>query len=313
MQLKKLIIWSKRTLLAALGVMLALSCLPVSSAQAALPGDVNGDGAVSVADYTLLRLHLLGKKTLAGAGLNAADMDGNGALTVNDYVRMRLNILRIASSGLLPLKGYVIGIDPGHQAKGNYSLEPNAPGSSVMIRKVSSGTQGSNTRVPEYVVNLQAGLKLKARLEELGARVIMTRTTHDVDISNAQRAQMMNAEMVDCWLRIHADGNDNPAVHGVSMLAPARGTMNTTDTSVQAASVDLANALLAPVIATTGAKNNGVALRSDQTGFNWSAVPVCTIEMGYMTNEREDRLLVTDDYQNKIANALAEGFANYFK
>lgn len=192
-------------------------------------------------------------------------------------------------------------------------MEPAAPGSSVMIRKVSSGTQGRYTRVPEYVVNLQVGLKLKARLEGLGAKVIMTRTTHDVDISNAERAQMMNAAAVDCWLRIHADGNDNPAVHGVSMLAPARGTMNTTDASVQAASLELANALLAPVIAATGAKNNGVALRSDQTGFNWSAVTVCTIEMGYMTNEMEDRLLVTDDYQNKIANALAEGFVNYFK
>lgn len=48
----------------------------------------------------------------------------------------------------------------------------------------------------------------------------MTCSTHDVDISNARRARMMIAAMVDCWLRIHADGNDNPAVHGVSMLAP---------------------------------------------------------------------------------------------
>jgi len=97
-------------------------------------------------------------------------MDGSGALTVNDYVLLRLAILRISGSGSLPLKGYVIGLDPGHQAKGNYSLEPNAPGSSVMIRKVSSGTQGCYTRVPEYVVNLQAGLKLKARLEGFCAR-----------------------------------------------------------------------------------------------------------------------------------------------
>mgnify|MGYP000846397077 CR=1 FL=1 len=57
-------------------------------------------------------------------------------------------------------------------------------------------------------------------------------------------------------------------------------------------------------------KNHGAVLRSDQTGFNWSAVPVYTIETGCMTNERED---VTDDYQNKIADALAEGFVNYFK
>jgi len=135
----------------------------------------------------------------------------------------------------------------------------------------------------------------------------------DVDISNAERAQMMNAAMVDCRLRIHADGNDNPAVHGVSMLAPARGTMNTTDASAQVASLELANALLAPVVAATGTKKNGVALRSDQTGFTWSAVPVCTVEIGYMTNEREDWLLVTNDYQDKILDGLAQGFVNYFK
>jgi N-acetylmuramoyl-L-alanine amidase len=35
--------------------------------------------------------------------------------------------------------------------------------------------------------------------------------------------------------------------------------------------------------------------------------------MGYMTNEREDRLLVTNDYQNKIVGALSQGFVNYFE
>ena len=62
-----------------------------------------------------------------------------------------------------------------------------------------------------------------------------------------------------------------------------------------------------------GDYNRGLKYRSDQTGFCWSYVPVCTIEMGYMTNDAEDRLLVTDAYQNKITDGLVEGFLEYFK
>ena len=286
----------------------------VDSLAVVVMGDSSGDGAVSVADYTLVRLHLLSIKSLDGAYLRAGDTNGDGTVAIGDYARLRLNILGLAElgAGSLPLEGCVIGLDPGHQAHGNSDLEPNAPGSSVMIRKVSGGTQGRFTGVPEYVVNLQVGLKLKTKLEELGAAVVMTRTTHDVDISNVQRAQMMNEAGADCWLRIHVNGNNNPAVNGISILAPAKGTMNTTDANVQLNSVDLANTLLSAVISSTGAKNNGVPLRSDQTGFNWSSVPVCNIEMGYMTNEKEDRLIVTDGYQNKIVDALAQGFLNYF-
>ncbi|MEM5768379.1 MAG: N-acetylmuramoyl-L-alanine amidase, partial [Bacillota bacterium] len=281
----------------------------VDSLTVVVTGDATGDGAVSVADYTLVRLHLLKMKTLKDEYLSAGDTNGDGIIAIGDYVRLRLNILRLAElgGGSLLLEGCVIGLDPGHQAHANNELEPNAPGSSVMKKKVSSGTQGRFTRVPEYVVNLQVGLKLKARLEELGATVIMTRTTHDVNISNAERAQMMNEAGVDCWLRIHVNGNNDTTVNGIGVYAPAKGTMNTNDASVQQRSVTLAQALLNPVIAATGAKNNGVPLQTNSTGFNWSSVPVCNVEMGYMSNEREDRLIVTDNYQNKIIDGLVQG------
>jgi N-acetylmuramoyl-L-alanine amidase len=281
----------------------------------AVGGDANGDGSADVADYTLVRLHLLEMKTLAGAYLRAGDANGDGSVTIGDYVRLRLAILGLGALDevSLPLAGCLIGLDPGHQAHANSDLEPNAPGSSVMKKKVSSGTQGRFTRVPEYVVNLQVGLKLKPKLEKLGATVIMTRTTHDVDISNIERAQMMNKAGAICWLRIHVNGNNNPAVNGIGVYAPAKGTMNTKDPGVQKKSVALAQTLLDAVIASTGAKSNGVPLQTNSTGFNWSSVPVCNVEMGYMSNEKEDRLIVTDAYQNKIVDGLVQGFVNYFK
>ena len=60
-----------------------------------------------------------------------------------------------------------VAIDPGHQRKGNYEKEPNGPGSQDLKAKVSSGTQGVSTKIPEYELNLAVSLYLK---EELLAR-----------------------------------------------------------------------------------------------------------------------------------------------
>ncbi|MBT3318312.1 MAG: N-acetylmuramoyl-L-alanine amidase [Clostridia bacterium] len=216
------------------------------------------------------------------------------------------------SDPALPLTGIVIGIDPGHQDDPNEEKELISPTGTAMKIKVSEGTFGRFTGIFEYVINLQVGMKLKSRLESLGATVIMTRETSDIDISNAERAVLMNDIPVDCWIRIHANGNDNSDVNGLFFLAPSAGTMNTTDPSVQSNSLLLAQTLLPATIDATGAKDRGVILRGDQTGFSWSSVPVCTIEMGYMTNEVEDNLLVTSEYQDKIVDGLTAGFLEYF-
>ncbi len=62
-------------------------------------GDINGDGKVTVDDYTRLKLHLLGKKTLVFPYIDAADFNRDGQLTVADYVRMRLHILGFGDTG----------------------------------------------------------------------------------------------------------------------------------------------------------------------------------------------------------------------
>ena len=62
--------------------------------------------------------------------------------------------------------------------------EPVAPGSYVKKARVSSGTAGVATKKPEYILNLEASTVLKHILEGKGYKVIMTRESHDVNISN---------------------------------------------------------------------------------------------------------------------------------
>ena len=206
----------------------------------------------------------------------------------------------------LPLAGYVIGIDPGHQAHGNNEKEPVSPGSSEMKAKVSSGTAGVASGVDEYKVNLAVGLILRDMLVEQGATVYMTRETNDVDISNVERAQFFNDHNTDYAIRLHCNGGDASSVHGAFMLIPES---NPYEEDCKTA----AQYLIDSFCEETGAKNLGITVRDDQTGFNWCDRMVVNIEMGHMSNPEEDLKLADESYQWDMAKGICNGIVKYFE
>ena len=62
----------------------------------------------------------------------------------------------------------------------------------------------------------------------------------------------------------------------------------------------------------TDAKTYPYVQRSDQAGFNYCERIIVNIEMGYMTNDAEDRCLVDASYQQRMAQGLANGILTYF-
>ncbi len=202
------------------------------------------------------------------------------------------------------LTGVKIGIDPGHQAQGNSEQEAVAPGSSETKAKVSSGTYGRFTGVPEYEVNLDISLQLRDALEALGCEVYMTRETNDVDISNQERAIMMNELGVDLVLRIHCNGSTNSSAQGIGLYI--RKTGANADECMRAA-----EALLPAMVEATGAESDGIFRRDTYTGLNWSTVPSILVEMGFMTNEEEDYKLNDPAYQDKLVEGMVEGICAY--
>lgn len=204
----------------------------------------------------------------------------------------------------LPLQGVKIGIDPGHQQRGNNGRETVAPNSNETKAKVTGGTSGVASGVPEYVLNLEIAFKLRDALQSQGAEVVMTRETHDVDISNQERARMMNDYGVDLVLRIHCDGAENRSKHGVALYCSRSN-------SIAAESYRVAEAILPRVCEATGAQDNGIVSNDNYTGQNWSTVPCIMVECGFLSNPDEDWLLNDEDYQWKIATGLTNGIMDY--
>ncbi|MFL0248654.1 N-acetylmuramoyl-L-alanine amidase family protein [Candidatus Clostridium stratigraminis] len=208
-------------------------------------------------------------------------------------------------------KNKIIVIDPGHANRSNLEKEPLAPGSTTMKIKDGGGAQGVATGTPEYRVNMNVSLKLKALLQNYGYTVVMTKTQDSQSLGNVERANIGNNAKADLVIRIHADSSTSTSAKGASMLVPS--PINDNTKAIYAASKSYGKTVLNTLVQEVGMQNRGVTEHSDMTGFNWSKVPVILVEMGFLSNPNEDKLLSSDTYENKIAKALADGIKAVLK
>ena len=245
------------------------------------------------------------------AGVGSNRFDPQGLVTRAQTAAVLSRLLHLGEAELPPLTGCVICLDPGHcvtPLAGKGYRDPVSPLSDETKPTYTTGTQGRH--MTEEKLNLAVGLKLREKLQSLGAAVFMTREVSNLTINGVERCEIPNRLRADVAVRIHADGNNDRSVHGVCVMTPTGNLLGTP--AIKDESVRLGRLMVDAVAAKTGAKNRGIMPRSDLTGFNFSEIPTVLIEMGFMTNAEEDAKLETAAYQDRIVDGMAESLLLWY-
>lgn len=205
----------------------------------------------------------------------------------------------------------VVVLDPGHSGSVARGYEPLGPGSGERKAKDNSGTQGVATGVEEYRLTLNMAKKLRAALIQQGCKVIMTRKDNRTAISCAQRARVANKAKADAYLRIHANGSDYSSANG-AMTICVTSTNRYVSRSMYRKSYALSKAVLNSYVKATGCRKEYIWETDSMSGNNWSKVPTTLIELGYMSNPSEDRMMQRSSYQKKMVKGMADGIKKFF-
>jgi len=207
--------------------------------------------------------------------------------------------------------GHTIAIDPGQQKSQMSDKEPIGPGASDMVAMMSYGATSTTTDKREYEWSMEFALRLKEELLARGYDVVLTREENDVKISNAERAKYVNGTDAEIYLSLQADAASNTEAKGIYTQIPSQS--NAYVGNLYADCKRLAKVIQNNLIAETGTKDRGVQENDKVAAINYSEIPVAVLQLGFMSNEEEDKNLWSKEYQDKMIKAICDGIDTYFQ
>ncbi|EGL92463.1 N-acetylmuramoyl-L-alanine amidase [Streptococcus oralis SK255] len=175
--------------------------------------------------------------------------------------------------------------------------------------------------VAEKDLNMQIYHKLRAKLEELGYKVLTSRDS-DIDVDFVtERSRMVNKTNSDIFISIHfnATGSAYSKASGIQTYSyrdepdyPSKINQywhNHPDRMSE--SKRLAAAIHSSLLAETGAKDAGL-LESSFAVLRETAKPAVLLELGYMDNFSENQQIRDSHYQDKLVAGIVKGIQKYY-
>jgi len=178
------------------------------------------------------------------------------------------------------LKGKIIVIDPGHGG-------------------IDHGVIGTKYKSSEKTLNLNTARYLSDLLRQAGAQVILTRTSDKNNPALSERAEVSKNKRADAFISIHYNAS----------LKPVNGTL----TFYYSKSKDepLARTIEAQLKKSLKLKSNGISYGNYHV-LRENERPAALVELGFLSNPKDEAIVRTADYQKQAAAAIAAGLKDYF-
>lgn len=186
-----------------------------------------------------------------------------------------------------------IVIDPGHGGEDGGAITSN--------------------NIPEKNINLSISLKLRDLFQSNGFNVIMTRET-DTDLSNGDdhakrtdinnRVDIFNSSQDNIVISIHQNKFTQSQYNGTQIFY----SDNVDD------SKNLAECVRQSVVTLLQPDNTRLCkeVGSEIYILDNSQVPSILVECGFLSNEKEAKMLQSDEYQSELAYSIFLGFMEYY-
>ena len=221
-------------------------------------------------------------------------------------------------------KQYVIVVDPGHGGK-----DPGCTGRGGTLEKT---------------VVLSVAKKLKNKLDANGYKTYLTRS-NDSFLKLADRAEFAEKKHADLFISLHANANPSRDMKGFSIytlsekasdeeaqkLADSENAADKIDVNgfeqfskdirvalsslqqraVAELSEEYANGCAKSMNRASIEQLKGPAVRHAPFAVLRSTVPGALIELGHLSNKKEESLLKSDSHQNKLVDAIVKSINSY--
>lgn len=183
-------------------------------------------------------------------------------------------------SGAKGIKGKIIVVDPGHGG--------NDP-----------GVIGKKYGTVEKSINLTTARYLADKLREAGAQVVMTRNKDDDKPELSERSDLSGSKRADAFISIHYNSSPKPISGTLTFFYSKNKDM------------PLAQKIEARLDRALGLKSNGISF-GDYHVLRENRRPSVLIELGFLSNPKDEAIVRGADYQLQAAEAIVSGLKDYF-
>lgn len=215
---------------------------------------------------------------------------------INNFNKEEAQREKIIETTATPVSGKTVVIDAGHGAP-------------------DEGAQSSNGTT-EAQTNLKIALKVQNLLEQSGCTVILTRSDenaiYDLDATTLKqkkisdihnRVKIGNESSADIFVSIHLNKIPQSQYYGWQCFYKAND-----DNSIK-----LAKQLQENLNESIQKENNRVAMKLDTVYImKHVEIPISIVECGFLSNPEEEKQLLEDSYQNRLAWGIYNGIQDYF-